>query len=404
MRFDAIVLGLGAMGSAVAAHAAARGMRVLGLEQFGPAHDAGSSHGRTRIIRQAYFESPDYVPLLQRAYALWDELEARTGKTLRARTGGLFVGLPETPVVAGTLESARRWNLAHEVYDARELRRRFPMTMPRDDEIGIYEAVAGAVFPEPSVHAQLLVAAAEGAELRFGVRVEDWNAGDRGVSVTLAGGARIDAARLAICAGPWFGQLAAELAIALRIERNVQFWFAPADAAAARAERLPIWCVERPGQRMFYGFPDFGEGVKIAHHGSGVSADPDALDRTVRADEIAYARDALASFVPSAAGPFLRADPCMYTLTPDEHFVIGPHPLHPRVVLAGGFSGHGFKFAPAVGELIASLLAETTAARAVGPVLSRALPPPERSHMNEKRRSSRSRTPRTGIERGSPET
>jgi monomeric sarcosine oxidase len=356
-RYDAIVLGLGGIGSAVAAHAAARGMRVLGFEQFGPAHARGSSHGETRIIRQAYFESPDYVPLLRRAYELWDALAARTGTTLRAQTGGLFVGRPETPVVAGTLASARRWQLAHAVYDASELRARYPMVTPRDGEIGVYEAVAGAVFPEAGVRAHLDVAAEHGAELRFGVRVAGWDAGDGGVRVTLDDGTPLEGERLAICTGAWFARLAPGLGIPLRVERNVQFWFAPLDRAAVSPERLPTYAVERDGARMFYGFPDFGNGAKIGHHGSGVNADPDALDGTVRDDEIAVARDALASFVPAAAGAFLRAAPCMYTLTPDEHFVVGPHPGEPRVVLAGGFSGHGYKFTPVVGELVAALLA-----------------------------------------------
>jgi sarcosine oxidase len=358
VRYDAIVLGLGGMGSAVAAHAAQRGMRVLGLERFGPAHAHGSSHGRTRIIRQAYFESPEYVPLLRRAYALWDALAARTGTTLRAQTGGLFVGRAETPVVAGTLASALRWQLAHEVYDAAELRRRYPMVTPRDDEIGVYEAIAGAVFPEAGVQAHLDVAADAGAELRFGAPAAGWDAGDAEVRVTLADGTQVAGERLALCAGPWFARIAPELGIPLRIERNVQFWFAPADRDAVSPERLPIWCVERDGARMLYGFPDFGEGVKAAHHGSGVDADPDAFDRAVRDDEIALVREALAAFVPAAAGPFLRAAPCMYSNTPDEHFVIGRHPAHARVALAGGFSGHGYKFAPVVGEIVAALLAD----------------------------------------------
>ncbi|HEV2737307.1 MAG TPA: N-methyl-L-tryptophan oxidase [Candidatus Elarobacter sp.] len=357
MRYDAIVLGLGGMGSAVASHAAARGMRVLGLERFGPAHARGSSHGDTRIIRQAYFESPDYVPLLRRAYELWDALAARTAMTLRTQTGGLFVGRPETPVVAGTLASARQWDLAHDVYSADELRRRFPATTPRDDEIGVYEAIAGAVFPEEGVHAHLLDAAAAGAELRFGVEATGWDAGDGGVRVALGDGTHAEAERLAICAGPWFARVAPGAGIPLRIERNVQFWFAPHDRAAVTPERLPIWCCERDGARMFYGFPDFGRGAKMAHHGSGVDADPDALDRTVREDEIAYARAALASFVPAANGAFARATVCVYSNTPDEHFVIGGHPREPRVVLAGGFSGHGYKFTPVVGEIVAALLA-----------------------------------------------
>jgi len=357
-RYDAIVLGLGGMGSAVAAHAASRGMHVLGLEQFGPAHARGSSHGETRIIRQAYFESPAYVPLLRRAYALWDALEARTGLALRAQTGGLFVGRPETAVVAGTLASAERWQLAHAVYDAGQLRRRYPMLAPRADEIAVYEAVAGALFPEAAVRAHLDVAADAGAELRFGVRVASWSARDGAVRVTFDDGEAIEASRLAICAGAWFASVAPDAGIALRVERNVQFWFAPVDRDAVSPERLPVWALERDGARMAYGFPEFGGGVKVARHGSGVDADPDALDRTVRDDEIAHAQATLASFVPSAAGAFLRAAPCMYALTPDEHFAIGTHPAHPNVVIAGGFSGHGFKFAPVVGEIVAALLAD----------------------------------------------
>jgi sarcosine oxidase len=356
-RYDAIVLGLGGMGSAVAAHAASRGMRVLGIEQFGPAHARGSSHGESRIIRQAYFESPDYVPLLRRSYELWDALAAQTGTMLRAQTGGLFVGRADTPVVAGTLVSANRWGLAHRIYDAHELRARFPVVTPRDDEIGVYEAVAGAVFPEAAVRAHLDVAAERGAELRFGVRVAGWDAGDAGVRVRLDDGTHVCAEALALCAGAWFAGIAPELGILLRVERNVQFWFAPLDRDAVSPERLPVYAVERDGARMFYGFPDFGTGAKIAHHGSGVEAEPDTLDRDVRDAEIAVARDALASFVPAAAGPFLRAAPCMYTLTPDEHFVIGSDPRNARVVLAGGFSGHGYKFAPVVGEIVAALLA-----------------------------------------------
>ena len=346
------------MGSAVAAHAAARGRRVLGIERFGPAHDRGSSHGETRIIRQAYFESPDYVPLLQRAYVLWDELADRTGMTLRAQTGGLFVGRPETTVVAGTLASARQWNLAHDIYDAADLRHAFPAVTPRDDEIGVYEAVAGAVFPEAAVRAQLLTAADAGAELRFGVQATRWDADAGGVRVTLADGAGIDARRLAICAGPWFAQLAPELEIPLRVERKVQFWFAPIDHTAVTPAHLPIYAVERGGTDMFYGFPDFGHGAKVAHHGHGDPADPDRLNREITDADIAHARAALASFVPAAAGAYLRSDPCMYTMTSDEHFVIGRHPAHANVVVAGGFSGHGFKFTPVVGEIVAALLAD----------------------------------------------
>lgn len=357
MRYDTIVLGLGGMGSAVAAHASRRGQRVLGLERFGPAHKRGSSHGETRIIRQAYFESPDYVPMLQRAYVLWDELAVRSETRLRDQTGGLFVGRPDAKVVAGTLASARRWNLAHEIYDAAEMRRSFPVT-PYDDEIGVFEAIAGVVFPEAGVRAHLRDALENGAALRFGARVMSWEANDGGIKVALEDGEQVVAARIAICAGPWFAKIAPDLDLPLRVERNVQFWFMSRNKDAVGPDRLPVYVVERDGGPIFYGFPDFdGRGAKIAHHGSGQLADPDSFARGATQEEIAVAEATLESFVPLASDGFARADPCMYTLTPDEHFVIGAHPRHANVIVAGGFSGHGYKFTPVVGEIVAALLA-----------------------------------------------
>lgn len=352
-----VVLGLGGMGSAALAHCAARGLRVLGIEQFEPLHARGASHGRTRIIRQAYFEHPSYVPLLRRAYELWDELERRSGATLRARTGGLFAGRPDSSVVAGTLASAREHGLPYEVLGVEELRRRYPQVRPRDDEIGVFEAVAGALFPERCLHAHLQTAIADGAQARFGVRVSGWDrrATDR-VAVHLDD-QTIETGRLVICAGAWLGRVAGELRLPLRVERNVQFWFTPLVATSVAPSALPIFALERDGLPfMFYGFPDFGDGVKCAFHHSEVFADVDTLDRDVRANEIEAASGALRDWLPDAAGPVREAAVCTYTMTPDEHFIVGLHPELPEVVLAGGFSGHGFKFCGVVGEMLANLV------------------------------------------------
>jgi sarcosine oxidase len=352
-----VVLGLGGMGSAALAHCAARGLRVLGIEQFEPLHARGASHGLTRIIRQAYFEHPSYVPLLRRAYDLWDELERRCGATLRARTGGLFAGRPGSGVVAGTLASAREHGLPCEILGADELRRRYPQMRPRDDEIGVFEAVAGALFPERCVHAHLQTAISDGAEARFGVRVSGWDrrATDR-VAVHLDG-ERIETRRLVICAGAWLGTVASDLRLPLCVERNVQYWFTPRVAASVTPSALPIFALEREGLPfMFYGFPDFGDGVKCAFHHSHVYGDVDTLDRSVRADEIEAAYRALRDWLPDAAGPLRAAAACTYTMTPDEHFIVGLHPEVPEVVLAGGFSGHGFKFCGVVGEMLANLV------------------------------------------------
>jgi sarcosine oxidase len=359
VRYDALVVGLGGMGSAVLAHCAARGLRVLGFERFAPAHARGASHGRTRIIRQAYFEGSAYVPLLRRAYTLWDALERETGRPLRATTGGLFVGMPGGSVVAGTLASARAHDLRHDVLDARDLRRRYPQLRPRADEIAIYEPAAGALFPERCVLAHLDVAQQHGGEARFGAPVDDWDVPGPGRVAVAVRSERYEARALVVCAGAWFGRIVAGAGLPLRIERNVQYWFAPRAPEAVTPERLPIFALERDDlPAMLYGFPDFGDGVKCAFHHSGQMTDADALDRRVEASEADAMREALAGWLPGGTGPLRDAVACTYTLTPDEHFIIGPHPGLPEVVLAGGFSGHGFKFCSVVGEIVADIVAD----------------------------------------------
>jgi sarcosine oxidase len=353
--YDAIVLGLGGMGSASLAHLAARGQRVLGLEQFSPTHAIGSSHGGSRIIRQAYFEHPDYVPLLLRAYELWAELEQRTGRRLFQKCGGLFAGHPAAEVVQGSIASARTYGLPHESLTAPEIRQRFPAMRPLDDEVAVYEPNAGVLFPEECVLAHLQAAVAAGAEARFGVRVEGW-------SPTSAGGVRvstsegeIEAGRLVVTAGAWLGSAAADMALPLRVERNVMHWFEPAgNAAQVDPAHFPVYLLQRKGERVLYGFPALpGHGLKAAFHGSGDVTTPAQLNRQVSAEEVAEIRHALGGWLPEAVGAWRQSAACMYTLTPDEHFAIGLHPAHPQVIVAGGFSGHGFKFCSVVGEMVA---------------------------------------------------
>jgi sarcosine oxidase len=339
------------MGSAVAAQAAKRGLTVAGIEQFAPVHAFGASHGRTRLIRMAYFEGAEYVPLLRRSYELWDELELQSGRVLRSRSGAIFVGNPQTELIAGTLGSAARYGLAAESLTHAELGARYPHLHLQPDEVGVYEPVAGAVFPEATVEAQLESAQRYGAILQFETRIEKWVAEADTVRLTLAGGAEVTARKLVLTIGPWFAQIFAELGIALQIERNVQTWFEPQTPGTFEPERFPAFALERAG-RFFYGFPDYGDGVKCAFHHTGVFTDPHTLDRTVSAAEIEENRAALHAFIPQAAGAYRGSVACMYALTPDHHFVIGPHPRHDNVFLAGGFSGHGFKFVPVIGEIL----------------------------------------------------
>jgi sarcosine oxidase len=364
-RFDVIVVGLGGMGSAAAAHLAERGRRVLGLEQHGPAHDRGSSHGDSRVYRQAYFEHPDYVPLLLRAFELWHELGARAGRELLTVTGGLMLGPPTSRTVTGSRASAARWGLTHALLDAAEIRARFPAFAPAPDEIAVYEANAGFVRPEATVSAHLAVAAAAGADLRFEQRVLGWDAGGSGggrsggVAVTTTAG-MFRADRLVLAAGPWAGTVLADLGLPLEVERQVQFWFRPPGGTDPfEASRFPIYVWDSIDGMQAYGFPlagDPSEGVKAALFRLGGPADPDHLRRDVGADEAEPLLAFLRPRLPALAGPVVRAVPCMYTNTPDEHFVLGLHPEHPEVALAAGFSGHGFKFVPVVGELLADLV------------------------------------------------
>jgi sarcosine oxidase len=356
--YDVIVVGLGGMGSAAAYHLAARGVRVLGLEKFGPAHSHGASHGGSRIIRQSYFESPEYVPLLLRSYDLFDRLAADSGQEVIRLTGGVMVGRPDSRTVAGSRASAEQWGLEHEMLDAGELRRRFPTLAPGPDEVALYEAKAGFVRPEATVAAHLHLAGAKGADLRFYEPMTSWEATADGVRVHTGGG-MYTAGRLVIAPGPWAPELLADLGVPLKIERQIQFWFQPRGGVAPfLPERHPIYIWEDAEGGQIYGFPAIDGpdgGAKIAFFRRGGLTTPDTLDTGVHPAEIAEMVDYCGQRLPDLPGRFLRGEPCMYSNTPDEHFVIATHPAHPAVTVACGFSGHGFKFVPVVGEILADL-------------------------------------------------
>ena len=355
--FDTIVVGLGAMGSAAAYQLAGRGQRVLGLDAFPAGHTLGSSHGETRIIRMAYFEHPNYVPLLRRAYALWDQLQQAAQQPLLRITGGAVIGPPDGELVAGSLRSALAHDLPHEVLDAAEIRRRFPVLQARPHEVALYEEQAGVLFPERCIAACLELAAQAGAALRHAEPVRSWRADANGVQVE-TDTARYAAGRLVLTAGAWLGRLLGELGLPLQPERIPLFWFEP----RARAEqfalgRMPIWIWDDGEFGHFFTTPHVEwPGVKIGKHHSQQACDPDTVDRTVSAADERPLREFLARCVPDLAGEVAASRVCLYTNTPDAHFVIDRHPRHANVAYAGGFSGHGFKFASVVGEILADLI------------------------------------------------
>jgi sarcosine oxidase len=357
-HYNAIVLGLGAMGSATLYHLARRGRRVLGLEQFAPGHTRGSSHGDSRIIRETYFEHPLYVPLVQRAHELWRELEERSGTSLMTITGGMMIGPPDGSVVTGTLRSAGDHNLPHAILTPVEVRERFPAFRLAQDLVAVFDPRAGFLDPEACNRAHVEMARAAGAEVRFNEPVIDWVPDGDGVRVTTSSGA-YTADRLVLAGGAWNSQLLPDIVLPLTIERQAVFWLEPErDAALYDAAHFPIYAYEYRAGSICYGFPRLPRGVKasVMHDGETV-LDPDDVNRTVGDSEVDPLRAALRPILPGLAEARVReSDVCLFTNTPDHDFVIDFHPFCPQVLISSPCSGHGFKFASAIGEIQAELL------------------------------------------------
>ena len=356
MTFDVAVAGLGGIGSAVAAHCAARGASVIGLEQFGPVHDRGSSHGKSRMIRQAYFEDAAYVRLVLRSYELWRELEQRTAEQLLRITGVLSVGEEGSEIISGTKRSAAKHELRLETLSRRQVQERYPTLRLLPNEVALFETDGGVLNPEGAIAAHLKMARAAGADLRFQMAMRSWEASENGITIVLEDNTRISAKTFVLSLGPWFKETLAALGVPLRIQRNVQAWFSPSSNSYG-AGLFPAFLLDRAGlPAPLYGFPDFGDGVKAAFHGFGQVTTAGELDREVdMTRDVAPIAAAVEEWMPAAAAEFREAKPCMYSLTPDGNFVIDRHPQHPNVILCGGFSGHGFKFAPVIGEIAADL-------------------------------------------------
>ena len=363
------VVGLGAMGSATAYHLASRGARVIGFEALGPAHDRGSSHGESRIIRQAYFEDPCYVPLLLRAYELWHELERESGSRLLLITRGMMLGREASPAISGSLASCQQWNLPHQVLTASEVRQEFPAFSPDPDVVAVVEPMAGVVRPEEAILNHLRLGAASGAELRFGTRVTAWES--RGASievVTESGRQRLD--RLVITAGAWTPELLAGWPLPLEVERQLMVWLAPRSVTQFDPQRFPVFLYDPPDSPAVYGFPTLdGRSVKAARHHGGELTTPGSLRRHWDAAEAADVRRDLARLLPGLRdAELVTAKVCMYTDTPDLHFAIGAHPAEERVQVACGFSGHGFKFSPVIGEIMAELALDGRTRHPIAPL------------------------------------
>lgn len=351
---DVVVVGLGGMGSATLHHLARRGLRVVGVDQFTPGHDRGSSHGLTRIIRLAYHEHPSYVPLLRRAYDLWRQLESDLPSPVLHRTGSLDIGLAGSRVVEGSLQSCERHDLPHERLTAREVNHRYPGYALPDEYEAVLQAEGGFLEPERCIDAHLRRATALGATVVTGQAVHGWRVRDGGVEVDV-GGDRVSAARLVLAAGAWMPRLVPSLGPLLRVERQVVGWF-DAPPGAFRQDAFPVFNL-LTSSAHYYGFPVFGvPGFKVGrYHHLFEAADPDQPARTVTARDEAALREGLRECFPSADGPLLRASTCFFTNTPDEHFIVDHLPEAPPVIVVSACSGHGFKFCSVIGEVAAQL-------------------------------------------------
>jgi sarcosine oxidase len=356
-RFDAIVVGLGAHGSGAALALARRGLRVLGLESGQRGHELGSSGGRSRMIRRAYFEDPAYLPLLAAAWDAWRALETAAGEPLIEITGGLYAGPAASEVFVGSVASARQQGLAHEVLDATELNRRWPIFTLPDEMSGLYDPGGGTIRPERAIEAQLRLAVRAGARFQFGERAVDWRPAQGGGLEVETDSGTYGADHLVIAAGAWTGHFVPDLHLPLEVERMPVFWFEPrVPSEDASVGRLPMWIMDTGLDGIFYGFPyDEDAGLKVSRHHSEDVVEPDTVDRAGRPADVERVRAFMRRYMPSADGPLRTSTVCLYTNTPDRNFVIDVHPAVPGVAYASACSGHGFKFAPIVGEILADL-------------------------------------------------
>ena len=353
--YDVIVVGVGGMGSATVYELASRGLRVLGLERFDIPHDMGSSHGVHRIIRMAYFEDPSYVPLLRRAYERWRELEQACGEQLLYITGGVDAGPEDGEVFAGSLQSCVEHDLAHEVLTSAELGRRFPGIRIPAASMAVYQPDGGFVLAERSIVAHVVGAMERGADVRAREPVLEWSStGDR-VRVETARGS-YEAGALVVTGGAWAGPLLPSLHHLVVPERQVLGWFQPSNPPIFEPDRFPV-VIGDFDEGLYYALPVFGiPGVKFGRfHHRDETTTADDLNRECDHEDEAVLRAGLGRYFPEADGPVMSMKACMFTNTPDGHFIIDALPDAPNVFVAAGFSGHGYKFCGVIGEIMADL-------------------------------------------------
>jgi sarcosine oxidase len=353
------------MGALSAWRLASRGARVIGFERFRPGHDRGSSHGDTRIFRTAYFESPEYVPLLQRAHQLWRQVEQETGAELLTMTGGLAIGPADGELVSGVLRSARENQLPHRLFDPSEMNRLHPQHRLEPGDVAVRDEEAGFLRPERAVAAAAARAEALGARLMTDTEVTAIKAADGGVIIETSRG-RFAAGRALVAAGAWTSKLLPQLGLPLEVERQVMAWLSVDDPDSFSPQRFPVFIRELAGGRFRYGFPTTdGRSIKLAVHHEGTGADPDSIDREVEDADLLPLREFAREKLRGVTGEVVDARVCMYTNTPDERFLATSPIGLPGVTVLSACSGHGFKFASVLGELMADWILDARALPAI---------------------------------------
>lgn len=355
MRADVAIVGVGSMGSMAAWQLASRGAKVIGFEQFAPGHDRSAHGGESRIFRTAYLEGPEYVPLLQEAQRLWLQLEQETGQQLLTLNGGLMIAPRATDFLRNVTACIERFDLPHEMLDSGEATRRYPQHRVGEEHVIVLDKQAGYLRPELAVMAAARRAEELGAELHRDVRVEAIEETGRGARIR-AGGQTYEVSQVIVTAGPWTEQLLADLPVQLEVRRLLLTWFVPRTPSLFTPERFPIFIRENDAE-AFWGIPMIdGFSVKVsAHRAFGRIADPDALYRSTSPEEVAGIRAAVARCLPDLMPDPVRIGVYQDAFAPDDHFVVGRHPLHPKVIVLCGFSGHGFKMASAMGRVASDL-------------------------------------------------
>jgi sarcosine oxidase len=355
-KSDIIVVGLGANGSSALYQLSKKGLKVTGIDQFSPPHQRGSSHGQSRIIRQAYYENPLYVPFLREAYKYWDDIEKVSGEKLFIKTGGLMIGKKDSRLVSGSRLSAETHDIPHEMLGDGDIRKTFPALRPQENDVALLEHEAGILMPELCISTFLKDAEKNGAALCLNERVTAIESDSTGVAVT-TDKTIYHASRIIVSAGAWLTQFLPGLRLPLIIERQVLYWFKNKDGIKQKLiepDTLPVFIWEYEPNKMFYGFPDLGDGIKIALHHAGERITATTLKQDPRQEEIDEITEITLQFF-DADLSFNYATTCMYTNTPDEHFIIDFHPHDKNIIIASPCSGHGFKFASGTGKILADM-------------------------------------------------